>query len=134
MLDVKNLYEIDDDVDFKEVTNHIQTLRFEMLKDILKDGLPSDKEDKDFLLKLLDHCDKTALSVKKLEEESSLNVAQIELCELVSNTLNSINFNPFLKDVESKMENIDLPEFETVDGEDKIGIDDLDGFLLDNGD
>ena len=128
-MDTKNPYEKNDDVDFKEVTNYTQLLRFKLVDKLLSDGIPDEKEQMDFLLKVLNFCDKTSLDVEKLEKENALNEVQSKSYVLVNDILSDIKKNPFLKQTED-----DIPEFETVEGEDKIGIDILDNIFLNDRD
>lgn len=128
-MDTKNPYEKNDDVDFKEVTNYTQLLRFKLVDKLLSDGIPDEKEQMDFLLKVLNFCDKTSLDVEKLEKENALNEVQSKSYGLVNDILSDIKKNPFLKQTDD-----DIPEFETVEGEDKIGIDILDNIFLNDRD
>ena len=128
-MDTKNPYEKNDDVDFKEVTNYTQLLRFKLVDKLLSDGIPDEKEQMDFLLKVLNFCDKTSLDVEKLEKENALNEVQSKSYVLVNDILSDIKKNPFLKQTDD-----DIPEFETVEGEDKIGIDILDNIFLNDRD
>ena len=128
-MDTKNPYEKNDDVDFKEVTNYTQLLRFKLVDKLLSEGIPDEKEQMDFLLKVLNFCDKTSLDVEKLEKENALNEVQSKSYVLVNDILSDIKKNPFLKQTDD-----DIPEFETVEGEDKIGIDILDNIFLNDRD
>ena len=128
-MDTKNPYEKNDDVDFKEVTNYTQLLRFKLVDQLLSDGIPDEKEQMEFLLKVLNFCDKTSLDVEKLEKDNALNEVQSKSYDLVNDILSDIKKNPFLKQTDHI-----IPEFETVEGEDKIGIDILDNIFLNDRD
>ena len=129
---IKNPYKDNDNVSFKEVTDLTQNIRFETIDAIIKDGLPQDKDDKEYLLKLLNSCDRTSLSVKKLEGELTLSDAQTKAFNTVSTVLNNVNKNPFLKN--GPINEPTIPDYEVIEGEDLIGIDTDAMKLLENGD
>lgn len=129
---IKNPYKENDNVSFKEVTDLTQNIRFEAIDAIVKEGLPQDKDDKEYLLKLLNSCDRTSLSVKKLEGELTLSDAQTKAFNTVSTVLNNVNKNPFLKD--GLLNEPAIPDYEINEGEDLIGIDTDAMKLLEGGD
>lgn len=129
---IKNPYKENDNVSFKEVTDLTQNIRFEAIDAIVKEGLPRDKDDKEYLLKLLNSCDRTSLSVKKLEGELTLSDAQTKAFNTVSTVLNNVNKNPFLKD--GLLNEPAIPDYEINEGEDLIGIDTDAMKLLEDGD
>lgn len=129
---VKNPY-LSNEISYKDVTNQTQLIRFNAIAVLLKDGLPEDKEDRFYLLNLLNSCDKTAILVKKLEGDITLSDSQARAFTTVSTVLNHINENPFIGE-NTKSLSVNIPEYEIIEGEDLIGIDANVEDILDGGD
>ena len=128
---VENPYKNNTEANYKMVVAITQCLRFKVLNRLLKNGLPNDKEDKEYLLKILKDTDSTALATKKVEGDAALVDSKIELFEVVKTTLNAINKNPFINESNNTESNVELPTFERIDGESFIGLDEIPIDVLD---
>ena len=132
---VKNPYASDDKVEFSITTHITQNIRFKLLSTLLKKGFPTDLPTLAMVTTLLKDCDNTALNTKRVEGEASLTDVQATTFKTVNSILNTISTNPFIKPSTSdKIETCTVPEYEFIEGEDTIGIDDTTKYLSNVGD
>ncbi len=127
---VKNPYAKNEKVQFTQTTHITQNIRFKLLSTLLKDGFPTDLPTLAMVTGVLKDCDNTALNTKKVEGEASLSDAQAKTFTTVNAILNSISTNPFaVKSKTTTIDNCTVEEFDTIEGEDTIGIDDTSQYL-----
>ena len=132
---VKNPYAKPEKVEFTVATHITQNIRFKLLSELLKDGFPTDLPTLAMLTSVLKDCDNTALNTKRVEGEASLTDVQASTFKTVNSILNTISANPFIKESNiDKIKNCTVPEYDFIEGEDAIGIDDTTQYLRNVGD
>ena len=131
---VKNPYANNEKVEFNIATHITQNIRFKLLSTLLKKGFPTDLPTLAMVMTLLKDCDNTALNTKRVEGEASLTDVQATTFKTVNTILNTISANPFINQSgNDKTEECIVPEYEFIEGEDTIGIDDTTKYLSDVG-
>lgn len=123
---VDNPYKNNNGEEYDAVVAITQCLRFKALSKLLKIGLPQEKDDRDYFLKILKDVDNTVLTTKRVKGEASVIDSQLETFNVVNATLNKITHNPFVKKVDSTKPDIKVPTFDREEGESFIGLDSLD--------
>ena len=131
---VDNPYKNNNGEEYDVVVAITQCLRFKALSKLLKIGLPQEKDDRDYFLKLLKDVDNTVLTTKRVKGEASIIDGQLETFNLVNATLNKITNNPFVKKEDSSDLEIEVPIFDREEGETFIGLDSLDIDSIEEGD
>lgn len=131
--------ELNKELEDDKILENSQKIRNELVKSIIKDGMPTDKDDKYILLGALKDMDKQVIDKKKVAiEDKNANVAGV-IAEAVSKISQLVDGgDPFKRPGSGQIPSLDntlIPEYSPVDGEMEVGItnDNYDNFMSHNG-
>lgn len=109
------------DIRDQSLINLTSNTRERIIHDLVKEGIPTDKEDREFLIKAMDGLDRTILSKAKIKVEKELQNTQQDAVNLVANILS--RFDVKNTNQVERLVNIDesLQPSRVINGEDIIG-------------
>ncbi len=108
---------IDQDLDYT------RSLRLKIIEDLTQEKLPSDKDDRAFLLAAIDGIDRAALNRAKLKTEESSVKLQEQTAGIIANVLNKINKNSLHQGTKTnRILDVEYDGLTIVEGETDIGL------------
>jgi hypothetical protein len=113
-------------LDLDEVLNKTQSIRYQIVDDIMKNGVPTSKEDLDVLAKTLDSLDRAVIAKKRISVEENVINHEKEASRLLGEMLSQF-VNPRVEKVIDRtvFVNAELRDKDIVPYENYVGIQDI---------
>jgi hypothetical protein len=87
MSENSNVFDLDDSARL----NKTLKIRETIMDDLMSNGVPTDKEDRSFLISMMDSIDRTVLGKARIKSDEQANKSQQEATDIVAKVLSSLS-------------------------------------------